>query len=1326
MKNLLTILAIFLFLWVGGVIAQEDEGYESDGTLASDASIDAPVDGRALNGIFAYQEGDYACFWMVADSGLVLRYRGEDGPGYPNVKSLNRYVGTPPHDSLLDPAHNLMSISFAPYPNKDIGWIVGYVNGGTDKWRGVIYKTTNGGVDWSVQFPVVVEGISIPFLKVQAINENYVWVSCGHGYVLWTGNGGANWEVKTKPSGDTHFGWLRGVYAFSDMIAWVASDQSGLVAKTIDGGNSWTIWYPGELIQPQENLVYFDIYPGNSDAKVYLAASNGLMVYTTDGGETWRKEYVDRRIDRYQWWKALARQDGTKPDLFVGTGSVRKWKYLGYSSSKYDFNDIAYLEDGWDNEWCVAIGTPRILGSRLKRNYQYWYKWDDTPEFEITVVDAISSSNNVIIRLRIHNNTSRDTLRVQIFQSPCKEAGEMLTTSKYRALFTEGYLLTNLQQHGTCDKEINYTPSDSVTNWYGACLYHEERDAFPHPIYYSHNVDMAKAYDASFYQRPQDPSNLTVNDRPNDHGYHVNLDWNGPSPMYYLICKELDDTKIYVEPYWRDAEPYRGALWDETMFYHTRPHSTWNFTRVPNEFWMWSYDYHATSTCSTSNEGASIDNVGPPQVTGFSVSYNPTLDWIIFKWDEVTRAEEPNMGGYWVCVNFGPGTRPIHKTILTRNYFICKANCSWPVWGFSVYAEDRSGNKGPNSTTVDIPKPAIQATSPYATAFNQGRHLARFNETKELHLVYETEGNVIYCYSQDNGKNWYSEALGNGYFPCIAIDQNGLAWIAYWQDGDILCKIETSKNSWKEIIVYDGNGTTNWAGPPAIALGTIPDVSPEPPAFAYITYPTYEGDEMPEMPAPGPYPSTYSCIKLSILDTIDIAHYLIDEGDADFPVSDPAVAVTPADLLHLVWQKEDEIWYTTNIDKITYDNWQSVQIQEKTNISDSPGESSQHPFVEAYGENVYAAWKEGEPGEIFRRTKNLPYAVWGLPENISQSPDQESDYPVLATSDVVAYQEKIDDENYEIFAWIQSDIVNLSETGNPSKYPHIVVEPPTPLEPEIVIDAIWTEEITPNTLYEVKFKRYQHLPGPEGMGAYISVSVGDSVPSPYCEQRDGYIDYSEFSCDYSNASLIYNIPYLHPKSNYLLRAVVYKEGGSSWQEEFYVDTTYITEIIYEPSIPETIQVVLPKETYENDFAIGNEIERILGSNAVLADLKIFEVSLSDTSGGGGGQGNRTDIKQFALYQNCPNPFKDLTKISFALPKECKVSLFIYDVTGKRVRTLINDKLKPDNYQLRWDGKDDMKRDLAQGVYFYRLQTEDFKATKKMVQLKQLFTNKEAS
>jgi FlgD Ig-like domain len=127
----------------------------------------------------------------------------------------------------------------------------------------------------------------------------------------------------------------------------------------------------------------------------------------------------------------------------------------------------------------------------------------------------------------------------------------------------------------------------------------------------------------------------------------------------------------------------------------------------------------------------------------------------------------------------------------------------------------------------------------------------------------------------------------------------------------------------------------------------------------------------------------------------------------------------------------------------------------------------------------------------------------------------------------------------------------------------------------------------------------------------------------------------------------------------------------------------------------------------------------LGSYAILADLKIYEVSFADSSmGGGGAQGNRRDIRRYILYQNQPNPFKDLTKIAFAIPKECRVSLYVYNIMGRRVRTLIDEKMKPGDYNLKWDGKDNKNRKLSNGIYFYRLRTEDFKDTKKTILFKE--------
>jgi hypothetical protein len=90
---------------------------------------------------------------------------------------------------------------------------------------------------------------------------------------------------------------------------------------------------------------------------------------------------------------------------------------------------------------------------------------------------------------------------------------------------------------------------------------------------------------------------------------------------------------------------------------------------------------------------------------------------------------------------------------------------------------------------------------------------------------------------------------------------------------------------------------------------------------------------------------------------------------------------------------------------------------------------------------------------------------------------------------------------------------------------------------------------------------------------------------------------------------------------------------------------------------------------------------------------------------------------FSLEQNQPNPFNPVTKIRFSIDRDAVVMLSIYDVSGKRVKTLVNRPLKAGRYTEEWNGRDAQGRELASGVYFYRLKAGSKIITKKMVLLK---------
>ncbi|MEI7907305.1 MAG: T9SS type A sorting domain-containing protein, partial [Bacteroidota bacterium] len=90
---------------------------------------------------------------------------------------------------------------------------------------------------------------------------------------------------------------------------------------------------------------------------------------------------------------------------------------------------------------------------------------------------------------------------------------------------------------------------------------------------------------------------------------------------------------------------------------------------------------------------------------------------------------------------------------------------------------------------------------------------------------------------------------------------------------------------------------------------------------------------------------------------------------------------------------------------------------------------------------------------------------------------------------------------------------------------------------------------------------------------------------------------------------------------------------------------------------------------------------------------------------------------FALDQNFPNPFNPTTMIRFALPKESKVSLKVYDVIGREVRTLVNGDLAAGINTVEWNGRNNLGQAVASGMYLYRIQAGTFVSTKKMMLLK---------
>jgi hypothetical protein len=141
----------------------------------------------------------------------------------------------------------------------------------------------------------------------------------------------------------------------------------------------------------------------------------------------------------------------------------------------------------------------------------------------------------------------------------------------------------------------------------------------------------------------------------------------------------------------------------------------------------------------------------------------------------------------------------------------------------------------------------------------------------------------------------------------------------------------------------------------------------------------------------------------------------------------------------------------------------------------------------------------------------------------------------------------------------------------------------------------------------------------------------------------------------------------------------------------------------------TTSLSTPPDTY--DLAI------IAVANKKQKDTTYVELIIEQATGvdDEGDQPNAPD--RFALFQNHPNPFNPETEISYYLSQGCEVRLTIYNILGRRVRTLFEGHQNAGLKTLVWDGKDDQGKQLSSGIYFYRLQAGEFSQTRKMSLLK---------
>jgi hypothetical protein len=112
--------------------------------------------------------------------------------------------------------------------------------------------------------------------------------------------------------------------------------------------------------------------------------------------------------------------------------------------------------------------------------------------------------------------------------------------------------------------------------------------------------------------------------------------------------------------------------------------------------------------------------------------------------------------------------------------------------------------------------------------------------------------------------------------------------------------------------------------------------------------------------------------------------------------------------------------------------------------------------------------------------------------------------------------------------------------------------------------------------------------------------------------------------------------------------------------------------------------------------------------------------------GVGGEEESGIPRSYTLSQNYPNPFNPVTTIAFEIPgdegsqadlEKVETALSIFDVRGRRVAVLLEERLSPGRYRITWDGRDSRGKEVSSGIYFYRIDSGAFSSTRKMMLVK---------
>ncbi len=616
----------------------------------------------------------------------------------------------------------------------------------------------------------------------------------------------------------------------------------------------------------------------------------------------------------------------------------------------------------------------------------------------------------------------------------------------------------------------------------------------------------------------------------------------------------------------------------------------------------------------------------------------------------------------------------------------------------------------------------------YATAYNQGRHLALDPVTGWLHLVFaygETDDSPIhYSYSTDQGSTWSPvEVVGEGREPCI-VCEGGQPWVSYWKwaPQKLFTAARLASGIWQAFEVCKDNVFT----PPSMAVCHKPPVASTGPAVC-VAYGWFD----PEW--------SYHIIRLH---TVTLSSGPVEPPDAawaapaDAHLWEPSVAVTggergPGEYVHVSWceqlppQFDRQLWYRMRIAPGWWDGqWEVSQARPDLY------KPAFNPSIESFAESVYVVWRskeQGDDGMIWRAQRYVedPPSVWFPIQPVLDAATEYANCPQQSTPWAHAWHQRADvtvDEDIWLNLFMLPPTFPLQVDEPQSLYPNIAAEVSTLPEEYLVLHTAWTSEAAPGspTPYEVLFRRDVFTPPPhDGFRGFVyyDVQAGDSVRSRYCLARDGFRRWRGHSVDYGREGLKYRLWYLNPNYDYRVEAVLYQASQDTWEQSFSLDSVQVARVRFEPGVLETVLVYIPREKYVGDSRVDLDITRLVGDYAVLAELKLYQCyPYKRKSDDGSRDAVLADrcVQPVELVELGPAIIGAATRIDYAVSQPGYVDVGVYDALGRVVRRVATGFRGRGTYSATWNGLDANGRAVRPGAYLLRVESSGFSQTRKVV------------